>query len=211
MKNKTRLAVFTLLLVLVLAFSGCGKSKKNSEGKKPVAPNFYVQDNGEFTVVYEETFDEKYYDKTELEAMIDEEIKEFNAAYVTDGSKGIEKASFEVEDKKAILKLKFFSWNDYVTYSSEYISSDRNAKLFIGSYNDALTAEYKFQGKFTTPDGKESYDVTTSADDVIIIYTNQGFNMDIEGNIVAINENVTVKDGLAVTSERRQNYIIYKK
>lgn len=211
MKNKTRLAVFTLLLVLVLAFSGCGKSKKSSEGEKKITPNFYVYNTEEFTVVYEEKFDEKYYDEAELETMIDEELNEFNTKYVAEGNKGIEKASFNVANKKAILKLAFYSWNDYVTYASEYISSDRNAKLFIGSYNEAVAAGYNFAGKFTTSDGKESYDVTTANDDVMVIYTNQGFKMDIDGDIVAINENVSVKDGLTVTSERRENYIIYKK
>lgn len=215
MKNKTKLAVLLLLLVLVLVFSGCGKSKKDSEGKKKIAANFYLQSADDFTVVYEEDFEENYYDKSELEKMIDEEIAEFNTNYAVAGSdgekKGIEKSSFEVADKKAVLKLRFHSWNDYITYSNEYISGTRNAKLFIGSYNDALAAGYTFPGKFTSPDKKESFDLESVTDDMIVIYTNEGFNMDIEGEIIAINNDVTIKDGLVSTFSARQNCIVYKK
>lgn len=210
MKNRTRLMFSMLLFTLVLTFAGCGKSGKSSD-KNKVTPNFYVYDTNEFSVAYEEKFDKDYYDKAELEAIIDEELKEFNSNYVSEENKGIEKDSIVMSDKNIVLKLNFHSWENYVTYASEYVNSERNAKLYMGTYEEAIAAGYNFAGKFTSKDGKESYDLSEASSDLKVIYTNQGFNMKIDGEIVAINENVSLVDGVIVTSEKRENYIIYNR
>ena len=197
------------LLVFVFAFSGCGKTSKKPVKEEVLKTNFFEESENGFVVVYEEKFEEKYYDKTELEEMIDSEITEFNSNYAKDTAKGIVKDSFSVSDKTVILKLRFYSWEDYVTYSSEYISSNRNARLFIGTYKDAVAAGYNFAGKYVAADGSTAYDISATDDEAMVIFTNEGFVMDLSGTVTAFNENVSVKDGKIKTSNRRENYIIY--
>lgn len=210
MKKVKKILLVVCILTLILAFSGCGKSEKKAKKDDSLITNFFEESDKGFVVVYEEEFNEEYYDKAELEAMIDAEITEFNNDYAKDKAKGIVKDSLKVTDKTATLKIRFYSWEDYVTYASEYISSDRNARLFIGTYKDAVAAGYKFPGKYVSKDGTTSYDISTTSEDTKVVFSNEGFVMELSGDVIAYNENVTIKNGKVKTSSRRENYILFK-
>lgn len=210
LKKVKKIVFLVCIFTLILAFSGCGKSEKKAKKAETLATNFFEESDKGFVVVYEEEFDKEYYDKDELESMIDAEITEFNNDYAKDKAKGIVKDSFKVSDKTATLKIRFYSWEDYVTYASEYISSNRNARLFIGTYKDAVAAGFNFAGKYVSKDGSTPYDVSTTSEDTMVVFTNEGFVMELSGDVIAYNENVTVKSGKVKTSNRRENYIIFK-
>lgn len=211
MRKQKGLFLFLLLVIMLVVTAGCGKSKKASE-ESQANPTLVIDGNNYFTVVYEADFTEDYYDKAELENLIDSELAEFNETSAADKNNGVVKESFSVNSNRAVLKLKFSAVSDYMNYSSGYVNSTRNVRLFIGTYDDAVNAGYSFGGTFKSADGKEAFDVSGVKDDekVFVLYTNEKHWIEVNGEILGMNSNVRLEDKLAVTSDKQENYIIYK-
>lgn len=209
-KHKGIILVMSLL-VTVICICGCSKSKKSSEDKKSEG-EFKVCSDNSFIVTYSEDFGENYYSKDELEEMVDKELAEFNAEYAISKDNGITKELLEVKNKVVNLKLKFSDYNDYNTYSANYVNSERNARLFLGTYEKAVQEGYSLNTKFVRLDNSEelSLDEIKADSELCVLYTNEGMNISIEGTVVATGNNVTVKDNIVKTSDKRENYVIYK-
>ena len=216
-----RIAVVLLFVAMVMNVSACAKAKsgKKTDAQKGTKteikkePDFILDDNGYFTVIYEEDFTEDYYSKDELEAMIDSELKEFNDNYAKDSSKGAEKAEFSVDNGKAKLALRFSDYNDYMSYETNYVSSTRNARLFVGTYDEFVSSGYHVPKRLTAPDGTTEVSSDSITSDVCVVFSNQKFNMQIPGEIVAVGSDVKVEEGSKVvyTADKRENYIMYRK
>lgn len=209
-KHKGIILVISLLITAVCV-SGCLKSKKSSV-KQKAEENLKVYSDNSFTVTYSEDFGEDYYSKDELGEMVDRELSEFNNNYAISKDNGITKELLEVKDKKVKLKLKFNNYKDYITYSSDYVNSERNAKLFLGTYEEAVAEGYSLNTKFIRTDNSEelSPEDIKADSELHILYTNEGKHISIDGTVVATGDNVTVKDNIVKTSDKRENYIIYK-
>jgi hypothetical protein len=209
-KYKGVVLVMALVLVTV-SICGCSKSKKASAEPKSDT-TFQVYSDNSFIVTYSEDFSEDYYSKDELSEMVDKEIAEFNENDAVSKDNGISKDFLEVKDKKAVLKIKFNNYKDYNAYSSGYVDSSRNAKLFLGTYEEAIGEGYSCNTKFIkTDDSTELSIEDIKADsELYIMYTNEGMRIAIEGTIVAAGANVTVEDNIAKTSDKKENYIVYK-
>lgn len=211
MRKLKGMLLILLLVVMLVVMAGCGKSKKTSN-KSETNSTLVIDENNCLIVVYEEDFKEDYYDKKELEKFIDSELAEFNETYAADKSNGVVKESFSVKDSKAVLKLKFSSYQDYMNYSADYVDSTRNARLFIGTYDEAVNAGYSFEETFQSADGKEGFNVLDVKDDekVFILFTNEKYKIEVNGEILGMNGNVKIENKLAVTSDKQENFIIYK-
>ncbi len=211
MKKKKGIVLGCMITAMAICLCGCSLSKKSSAKAKDSEIVTVGEDNS-VVVTYTDDFDEEYYDKDELEKLVDSEIKEFNETYALDKTKGITKESLNVKSKKATLKLKFSCYQDYETYCKNYVSSTRNTKLFIGTYEEAVAAGYNFSGKCTKTEDSSEMTVEDIQNEkgVGVFYTNEGTTIKFPGEIISIGQNVTVKDGLAKTTDKRENYIIYK-
>ena len=199
------------LLVIAVCICGCSKSKKSSD-KQNKEGEFKVCSDNSFIVTYSEDFGEDYYSKDELGEMVDKELAEFNDNYAVSKGNGVTKDLLEVKDKVVKLKLKFSDYNDYNTYSANYIDSDRNARLFLGTYEEAAAEGYLLNTKFVRLDDSEelSLEDIKADSELYVLFTNEGLNISIEGTVVATGANVTVKDNIVKTSDKRENYVIYK-
>lgn len=211
MRKQKGIGLLLLLVIMLVVMAGCGKAKK-TQAESKTNPTFTIDGNNCFTVAYEEEFKEDYYDKKELESLIDSELAEFNETYAVDKSNGVVRESFSVKDGKAVLKLRFSSAQDYMNYSSNYVNSTRNARLFIGTYDEAVNAGYSFGGTFHAADGSEGFDAANVKDEekVFVLFTNEKYRIGVSGEIIGMNSNVSLEDKLAVTSDKQENYIIYK-
>lgn len=211
MRKQKALFLILLLVIMLVVSVGCGKSKKKP-AKIEHSPTLTIDGNNHFVVAYETDFKEDYYDKKELETLIDNELATFNETSAADKNNGVVKESFTVNNGLAVLKLRFSSASDYMNYSTDYVNSTRNARLFIGTYDDAVNTGYSFGGTFKSVNGEETFDISAVKDDekVFVLYTNENHSIDIDGEILGMNSNVSLKDNLAVTSDRQENYIIYK-
>lgn len=211
MRKQKGMILLLLLVIMLVVMAGCGKAKK-TQAESKTNPTFNIDGNNCFTVAYEEEFKEDYYDKKELESLIDSELAEFNETYAIDKSNGVVKESFSVKDGKAVLKLRFSSAQDYMNYSSNYVNSTRNARLFIGTYDEAVNAGYSFGGTFYAADGSEGFNAADvkETEKVFVLFTNEKHRIGVSGEIIGMNSNVSLEDKLAVTSDKQENYIIYK-
>lgn len=211
MKKLKGVLLLVMLVITMICLSACGKEKKE-ERKKEADVGLVINSDNSFVVTYSEDFKEDYYDKSELEEMVDKEIADFNSTMAVDPTKGISKESLEVSKKTATLKIKFSNYQDYIKYSAEYVSSNRNARIFIGTYSEAVAAGYKLTGKFMKTDDSGELQVSEieTMTDSLVFYSNEGFNIKVDGEVVAIGSNTTYNDGIVKTSDRRENYFIYK-
>lgn len=209
-KRRSFILVMTLLIMAVCV-CGCSKSKKSS-AKAKTEGTFKICSDNSFIVTYSEDFKEEYYDKDELIEMVDKELTEFNNSDAVSKENGIVRESLEVKNKVAKLKLRFSNYNDYNTYARDYVNSERNAKLFLGTYEEAVTEGYGLNTTFMTveDDTELSIDEIKEDDTLYVMYTNEGLQVSIDGTVVAIGSNVSEKDGLVKTSDKRENYIIYR-
>ena len=212
MKKIKGIILLIMSAILTVALCSCGgKTKKTKEETKPEV-GFSINSDGTFSVTYSEDFSEDYYSETELEELVDKEISEFNSSLAVDSENGISMESLKVKKKQATLKLKFLNYEDYNSYCAEYVSSTRNANLFIGSYSQAVEKGYNLATVFTkTADGQvmENTDIEET-EGIKVVYTNEGFNIKVDGEVIAVGTNVTYNDGVVQTSDKRENYFIYK-
>lgn len=218
------------MLIFVLA-GICGCTSKKSAGKSGDEATIVIAKDNSVVVTYTEEFKEEYYDKDELEAQIDKEIKEFNEKYAADKSNGMSKESLKLKNKKITLKLKFAGYKDYETYSANYVSSTRNAKLFTGTYEEAVAAGYDLTDKVTlientntkkdnksdeeavntvSNSGYMTLEELKSMENICVFYSNEGMEVELPGKVIAAGKNVVVGKNGITTSDRKVNYVIYQ-
>lgn len=217
-KKVANLILIVVLTLSVFGMTGCS-GKKEEASAKDIArknANIVIDEKNGITATYSENFNESYYNEEELETQINKEIDEINKTLESGSSISVEK--FQVKDKVASLKLKFTDYMAYTKYSEQYIDADRNAKLYIGTYDEAVKAGYSMSGKFveynsgSEDSGKN--EITSKdfkeVENLVVVYTNESKMFALPGEIVYSNSSVKVKDGVAKTTDKVENYIIYK-
>lgn len=194
-------AVVAIMTLLICA--GCSKEDTNKASAGVV-----MEQNGSVQVKYEEQLDKDYYDSNELEAFIDEEVKNFNGIY---GQDSLKKLSFKVKDDKATLWYEFSDSQAYVTYMTDYVKTE-NVEFVICSYEEAIEKGISFDAKFNKigDTGTISKDEFEETDKLMVLYTNQEMCVYIPEDIAYISEEVSVDKDIANTKAEKNNYILYK-
>ena len=211
--NNFRKTAGLLLMVLAAALLAAGCSKKDKEASESDTKRnatLTVDEQEAIVITYTETFDKSYYNKEELESRAAEELAEFNKTASGDSSAVME--SLNVKDGTAVMKIRFTDEKVYVDYVKQYVKPDKETKLFVGIYKDAISAGHKFTGKFTSGEDLSTMEAKDfkETDSLMVVYTNEEQKILVPGDIMYFGENVTLEKGLAVTSEGKDNYIIYK-
>lgn len=203
--------LLVLVLAAVLLAAGCSKKDKEaSESDTKRNATLTVDEQEAIVITYTEAFDKSYYDKEELESRTAEELAEFNKTASGDGSAVME--SLKVKDGTVVMKIRFADEKVYVDYVKKYVKPDAETKLFVGTYKEAVSAGHKFSGKFTSGEDlsvAEAKDFKET-DGLTVVYTNEAQKILVPGDIMYFSESVSLEKGLAVTSEGKDNYIIYK-
>lgn len=215
-KIKSWMVIAALIVVVLVVFiaadaMGCTKGKKKSVIEKNLETTFEVNKDGSVVVTYCDSFEEDYYNEDELRGYVNDEINKFNAEKAVDSSNGISLESLKVKDKVATLKLKFANCDDYVLYSADYVNKGRNARLFVGTYDEAVSRGYKFAAGFKKYSNLSdiTLEEAVSGENTFVLFTNEGFNMKIDGEVIAIGDNVEKTKGVIRTSDKKENYIIF--
>lgn len=121
-----------VILIVALVFSSCG-----SEYAKTDTCTVYVLKDGKIVSTDIEAFDEKKYEKKELESYVKDVIDTYNAENEKDSLK---KKSLKVKDDVATLVLE---------YASDEVYKDVNGvDFFTGTVKEAQEAGYKFDVDF---------------------------------------------------------------
>lgn len=220
MFKKKHIILIGVLTLIMMTFAGCSKetSVYSVEYKSGAIS---VKNGGKIVVTYKEDFNEKKYDKDELKKKVLDEIDEFNSKYSSDN--GMSFASLKVKDNIASVKLIFKNVEEYLTYSKNYVDSEKKIEMFNGTYKDAIEEKHEFKGdlqkvKNTLTKTKKSQKSSKDTDikdvddieDLYVVYTNQGTQIKIDGTLKYVSKNVEVYNGVAITSDKKESFIFYK-
>lgn len=211
MFRKKHITVVVMLLSVILTMTGCSKTSEtySAEYKDGYMRVFH---DGKVFATYVEDFDEDVYDKEELKTMVDNEIAEFNEKYSTDNGMALE--NFRVEDEEAKVRLSFKTIDDYILYNETYVNSDKVIKMFVGTYDEAVSSGYKITGKLKQEGKKDRIDAEeleekTDTSKLYVVYITQGANIRVDGEIKYVNKHVKLEDNMAQTTDKSQNFILY--
>lgn len=212
MFKKKHIAMVIAMVLVFSTMAGC--SKKSDTYSTEYKDGFMrVFHDGKIYATYVEDFDEDEYNKDELKKMVDDEIAEFNEKYSEDNGMSLE--NFRVEDDEARVKLAFKTVDDYILYSEKYVNSEKKIEMFVGTYDDAVSAGYDIKGELKVPKKKEKIDAEELSDkedtsELYVLYTTEGNYIRVDGKVKYINKNVKVDDDkLIITSDENDNYIFY--
>ena len=134
------IGVLALVILLVVLFlNSCG-----SEYTKTDSSTVFVLKDGKIVSTDIEAFDEKNYEKKELEAYVKDIVDTYNTA---NEKNSVKKKSLKVKDDVATLVLE---------YASDDVYKDVNGvELFTGTIKEAQEAGYQFDTEFAKmSDGK---------------------------------------------------------
>lgn len=121
-----------VILLVALVFSSCG-----SDYAKADTCTVYVLEDGKIVSTDIEAFDEKKYEKKELESYVKDVIDTYNAENEKDSLK---KKSLKVKDDVATLVLEYAS--------DEVYKNVNGIDFFTGTVKEAQEAGYKFDVEF---------------------------------------------------------------
>ena len=195
-----------VIMILCMAFmSGCAQ-KMDADTN-----TVFVDKKGKIISVDVEALDREYYDVEELEAYIENHLKEYTEA----NGETVEKMSFEVKDGKAKLKMSYDSWEDYTGFNG--------IEMYTGTVVKAQAEGYDFDTDFYSvadsgeqnTAGKEE---VLSDDDSKVAIIKANVNIKVPGRVLFVSEKntkVSESDTVSITGEGSNEeaeltYIIYK-
>lgn len=185
------------MILLVCCLVGCGDQASTYN-----ATTLVVNSDGTFMEVVVETFDKEYYDASEMENFVRNEIREYNLRKV---STQILLEEVEVEDEIAKVTISYKTDEDYREFNED--------TLFVGTVREAMEEGYSFDKTFTEygkTDAISVADVTENGNYGIVI-TQQSSNIVVPNKILYISENVTTDGKKKAQTGEEEAYIVYKK
>lgn len=126
---KMRLPNFTLgfMAAVMVCCTGCSGIEKDVN-------HFEVKKDGSIVNYIVEDFDQSYYNLEELEALIEEEVNDYNQKL---GYRAVKASKVKLsEDGVVSLKMEYASVDDYNSFN------DRN--MFVGTVREASAAGFQF-------------------------------------------------------------------
>ncbi len=167
-------AILLMLVLTVGMLVGCGKDYATEES------TIFIEKKGKVVYTDVKKFDEKTYDREELEEYVKSIIDEYTKEH---GKKTVTFESLTVEDGVATLTLEFENAEHYTRF--------QGFEVFTGSMADALAKGYSFDAEFASIDDEKA-----TICDVSKFYENEEYKV----VIVKANTNVKVKGTICYVS-----------
>lgn len=208
MKNYICAAVFVLFCAGLMV--GC--AHKTDVDRSTI----FIEKKGKITSIDVENLDKEYYDASELEEYIAKHVEE----YTSSNGDTVKKASFDVEEGVAKLRMEYDSYEDYAKFNG--------VELYSGTLLKAQAEGYDFEAEFyAVPDDFEKASGAQSAvgkDEVLadednkVVILKANMDVSVPGDILFVSAKdtkVTDKRTVSVTGEGANEeaeltYIIYK-
>lgn len=193
-----KLKLWLCMILLVCCLVGCGDQEATYD-----TTTLVVNDDGTFKEVVVEPFDKEYYDASEMESFVRNEIQNYNLSKV---STQISLESVEVEDEIAKVTISYKTDKDYQEFNEDGI-------LFVGTVKEAMEEGFHFDQTFIAygKTDKVSVAKVTENGNYGIVVTQQGTNVVLPDKILYISENVTTHGKKLASTNEEECYIIYKK
>ncbi|NBJ91556.1 hypothetical protein [Parablautia muri] len=196
-----KMIISVLTFSVMLVFSACG-----GEAKEEGGTFLSLINDGTIQSNIEESFEESYYDKDELEQAILEQVDDYNNQA---GAESITVKKVEVKDGVALAQLIYAGAQDYAAFNQ--------ALFFTGKSGEAESAGYDLNVVLSSV--KDSQDTMGKADilalgDEKLLVTDISDAIKLDGKALYISDNVTVSSG-GKTVRRTEDgnkiiYVVYK-
>ena len=195
--------VHSIALTFVLLFlCGCAQ---NYDAKQST---IFVGRNGTIIETSVEKMDQSYYNDSELESFIAEEIAEFESSEGT-----VEETDYEMDEQTATLTLTYSNWKTYEEF---------NRRIFYeGTVVKAQAAGFDFDVPFTSAEDGSSVEkekvLEVPEQRIVILETSQAVEVRVPGRLLYISDHVKAEGKSLASVEKSRNesltelaYIIYK-
>ncbi len=201
-------ALIAIIIGVSLKVKSCNE-KKYQESFTYKKSQIYVKKDKSLVLAFVEDFSKDYYDEKELEEQVEAEIDSFNKS-AEEGQIQIDK--FAVNKKKAYLYLNVDSIDCYEEYYENYMYEGQELEMSVGTMEETEEAGYMLIDHYTNVKNGKAVDKIEFANekDLMVLYTTQGANFSVDGDILYVSEDVKVKDGVATTVDQEPNFIIYR-
>ena len=186
-----------VMLMIFCIFVGCGNKDELGENTVEVSQKGWIK------ATVHETFDKDYYDKDELQDMLEQEVVEFNAE---NGKDSVEVDSFKVSGGSVKIIMNYSNWADYAHFN--------DVQFFAGKVSDIQGKNYGTNVSFVSRDGSETAALYDIDGDYYVILLEEKLVVQTPGKIVYVSDNVTVEgEKLARVNEDASGlaYVIYSK
>ncbi len=192
-----RLKLWLGMILLVCCLAGCGDQETSYD-----TTTLVVKDDGTFVEVVVEPFDKEYYDASELESFVQNEIQEYNLRKV---STQLSLEGVEVEDEIAKVSISYKTDEDYRNFNE--------GTVFVGTVREAINEGYQFDQTFRAYEKTEDVSVAqvTENGNYGIVITAEAINVALPDKILYISENVVTNGKKSAQTAAGECYIIYKK
>ena len=210
-----RRAAAMLFLAAMVMITGC--EAKNDVSWTPDRTALQADETGTLTETLIDTFDQTYYSSSELESMIDEAVRTYNAEQ---GAEAVTKVSYTSQDGQVELVLQYRSGQDMARFNNE--------KAFNGSMLGAQMEGYQFDCNFRrVADGVTSEEIISNEEPLShkeyqVLICNPVYTVEVPGKIAYVSENaVTTAEKIAAartgtvdqadsTEDQKLLYVIYE-
>ena len=197
--KKMMISVLTFSIMLV--FSACGDKAGDESGTF-----LSLKKDGTIRSQIEESFEESYYDRDELEQAVLEQVAEYNSRT---GTESIAVEKVEVKDGIAQVGLTYTGARDYAAFNQAF--------LFAGSAGDAENADCNLDVVLSSvKDPGETIgkaDILALKDEKLLV-TDISEAVVLDGKALYTSDNVTVSSGgktiKRTDDESKMIYVVYK-
>lgn len=189
-----RIYFLTMLAVAACVLSGCSNYSKDYNKNTLI-----IKRNNSLIEVAVEDFEGMSVGAEDLTAYIDEQIETYNDMHE---KKSVKRASIDTDN---ISKTK-------LVMAYKNIESYNGFNLLDSVLDDLSNVdEAKLKGKYKDADGKEiAFDKLSDTEGAKVLVLSEKTDVVVKGEILYYNEQVTVKDGIAVCSGNDNAVIIFK-
>jgi hypothetical protein len=180
--KKTAYCVMVLLFLLGIA--GCSGREKSIDIDDIEGSTLLARANGEIQVASVEDFDKEYYDLSDLQNFVDQEVASYN------GEAGADKITVndvEIKDKKAYLLLTYSGMDQYCAFNNE------TAAYFIGGVEN-ITLELPTTLITAADESLASTQDIIKDSNYRILVLNEPYHIIVEGKVQYYSENASLID-----------------
>lgn len=187
--NKIR--QYLLAIVMVIGLTGCSFGDSDTSC-------IYLNDKGKVKGTIVEDFSESYYSETELEALINESVSDYNQ----DGEH-VKVDKFKVNDSVATLVTEYDTVEDYATFNG--------VELFYGTVNEAVEKGYDFDVDFVSIDDNNTIAGATikSLGNYHVAIFEENVTLKLDKKILFASQNTSAQGKKAVTMSEDAEGLAY--
>jgi hypothetical protein len=191
----------SIVLLLLIGTVGCSRKDKYIDTDDVTVSTLLARSNGKIQVATIEDFDKPYYDLSELQDFISEQVTTFNKST---GDDKITVNSVEKRDNKAVMLLTYSGMEQYATFN------DVTAAYFNGGVEN-ISLDLPTTLVNAKNESLASTEEVLQNDKYKILVLTEPYNVITDGKVKFYSENVTLtEDNKLQSTDGDMSVIVFK-